>query len=308
LGKTLALDLNPGQKIRPNALAAPKTGGQSWHKGYREENPAIRKTLIALSLIFTVLILILPLLVVISQAFGTGWERFWKAVTDLFTLKALYLTAITAVSAVTANTVFGLSAAWALSRYRFRGQGFLITLIDLPFAVSPIIAGLIFILTYGRLGWMHPFLDAHNIKIVFATPGIIMATIFVTIPFVARELIPVLTARGSDEEQAAVLMGAGFFRIFFQVTFPHIKWALLYSVILCAARAMGEFGAVSVVSGHLRGKTNTLPLHIEILYNEHHYNEAFAVSAILVFTAIVILTARSVVEKVSKREERSGLH
>ncbi|MDR3135599.1 MAG: sulfate ABC transporter permease subunit [Deltaproteobacteria bacterium] len=260
-----------------------------------------------MSVIFAAVMLVMPLLVVISQALGTGWDNCWKAITNLFTLKALYLTLITTVSAVTANTVFGLAAAWALSRYSFRGQGLLVTMIDLPFAISPIIAGLIFILTYGRLGWMNPFLEAHQIKIVFATPGIVMATIFVTIPFVARELIPVLAARGTDEEQAAVLMGAGFLAIFFKVTLPHIKWALLYSVILCSARAMGEFGAVSVVSGHLRGKTNTLPLHIEILYNEHHYNEAFSVSAILVVTSIVILTARSVVERVSKREERSGL-
>jgi sulfate transport system permease protein len=278
------------------------SGGRPRSRGYREENPVLRRLLIALSLVFTVLMLIMPLLAVLSQAFGTGLDRFWAAVTDVFTVKALQLTAITAASAVTANTVFGLAAAWALSRYQFRGQGLLITMIDLPFAVSPIIAGLIFILTYGRLGWMNPFLEAHDLKIVFAVPGIIMATIFVTIPFVARELIPVLAARGTDEEQAAVLMGAGFLTVFTRVTLPHIKWALVYSVILCTARAMGEFGAVSVVSGHLRGKTNTLPLHIEILYNEHHYNEAFAVSAILVITSIIILTARSVVEHISKRE------
>jgi sulfate transport system permease protein len=217
----------------------------------------------------------------------------------------LYLTIITTVTAVVANTIFGLSAAWALTRFRFKAQGFVITLIDLPFAISPIIAGLIFMLTFGRLGWMNPILQDLNLKIVFNTPGLILATIFVTLPFVAREIIPVLTARGTDEEQAAVLMGAGFWRVFFKVTFPHIRWALLYSVILCTARAMGEFGAVSVVSGHLRGKTNTLPLHIEIIYNEHHYNEAFAVSAILVLTSIIILTARSIVERISKKEELS---
>jgi sulfate transport system permease protein len=284
-----------------------KKTSPSYYRGYRQENPIIRRTLIALSLIFTALLLVLPLLVVISQAFGTGWDRFIQAITNIFTVKALYLTAITTVTAVAANTVFGLAAAWALSRFQFKGQGLLVTMIDLPFAISPIIAGLIFILTYGRLGWANSFLEANQIKIVFATPGIIMATIFVTIPFVARELIPVLAARGSDEEQAAVLMGAGFFTIFFRVTLPHIKWALIYSIILCTARAMGEFGAVSVVSGHLRGKTNTLPLHIEILYNEHHYNEAFAVSAILVFTSIIILTARSIVEHISKREEHSSV-
>ncbi|MDR1576995.1 MAG: sulfate ABC transporter permease subunit CysW [Deltaproteobacteria bacterium] len=271
-------------------------------KGYRRENPYLRRFLIALSFLFAFLLLALPLLAVLSQAFGNGFQLFWNSLTNFFTLKAMYLTVITTLSAVLANTLFGLAAAWALTRYRFKGQGLMITLIDLPFAISPIIAGLIFILTYGRLGWAYEFFDERGLKIVFATPGVIMATIFVTIPFVAREIIPVLAARGTDEEQAAVLMGAGFFRVFFQVTFPHIRWALLYSVILCAARAMGEFGAVSVVSGHLRGKTNTLPLHIEILYNEHHYREAFAVSAILVITSILILTARSVVERLAKKE------
>ncbi|MDR1085547.1 MAG: sulfate ABC transporter permease subunit CysW [Deltaproteobacteria bacterium] len=268
----------------------------------RQENPFIKNALIVISLLFTLLMLVMPLLVVVTQAFGAGWANFARAVTDTFTVKALQLTLLTTVIAVAANTLFGLTAAWCLTRYRYRGQSLLITMIDLPFAVSPIIAGLIFILTYGRLGWTHSFLEAHNLKIVFAAPGIVMATIFVTIPFVAREIIPVLTARGTDEEQAAVLMGAGFFRTFFYVTLPHIRWALVYSVILCTARAMGEFGAVSVVSGHLRGKTNTLPLHIEILYNEHHYREAFAVSAILVITSIVILTARSVVERIAKKE------
>jgi sulfate transport system permease protein len=244
----------------------------------------------------------MPLVVIIYQAFGTGYERFWAAVTNFFTIKALQLTLITTSFAVVFNTFFGLAAAWALTRFAFRGQGTLITLIDLPFAISPIIAGLIFILTYGRLGWAKPILDFFNLKIVFATPGLVLATIFVTLPFVAREIIPVLTSRGTDEEQAAILMGAGFFRVFFKITLPHIRWALIYSIILCTARAMGEFGAVSVVSGHLRGKTNTLPLHIEILYNEHHYNEAYAVSAILVVTSIIILTARSLVEYMSRRE------
>jgi sulfate transport system permease protein len=263
-----------------------------------------RTVLIVLSLAFAFLMLVMPLLVVVSQAFGAGWEAFWRAVSDSFTVKAAKLTAITTVTAVAANTAFGLAAAWALTRYRYRGQGLLTTVIDLPFAISPIIAGLIFILTYGRLGWAYPFLEAHGLKIVFAVPGLVMATVFVTIPFVARELIPVLAARGTDEEQAAVLMGAGFLRTFALVTLPHVKWALVYSVILCAARAMGEFGAVSVVSGHLRGKTNTLPLHIEILYNEHHYREAFAVSAILVIASVLVLAARSVVETVSRREVR----
>jgi sulfate transport system permease protein len=270
---------------------------------HRQENRYIRTALIILSLLFTLFMLVMPLAVVAANAFGAGWNSFHQAITNTFTLKALYLTVITTTTAVIANTIFGLSAAWALTRFRFKAQGFIITLIDLPFAISPIIAGLIFMLTFGRLGWMHSILTYLNVKIVFNTPGLILATVFVTLPFVAREIIPVLTARGTDEEQAAVLMGAGFWRVFFNVTFPHIRWALLYSVILCTARAMGEFGAVSVVSGHLRGKTNTLPLHIEIIYNEHHYNEAFAVSAILVVTSILILTARSIVERINKKEE-----
>ncbi|MDR1545820.1 MAG: sulfate ABC transporter permease subunit CysW [Deltaproteobacteria bacterium] len=267
-----------------------------------DEGRLLRRGLIAASFLFVFVAIILPLAAVLSRAFGHGWGPFWAAATDLFTVRALKLTLLTTVSAVAANTLFGLAAAWALTRFNFRGQGLLITLIDLPFAVSPVIAGLIFILTFGRLGWLHPLLTAWDVKIVFATPGLVLATIFVTLPFVARELIPVLAARGADEEQAAALMGAGFFRVFFEVTLPHIRWALLYSVILCAARAMGEFGAVSVVSGHLRGKTITLPLHIEILYNEHKITEPFAVAAILVFSSLLILLARNIVETVAKKE------
>ena len=273
-------------------------------RGYRQENPWLRRLLICASLLFTLLMLVSPLAAILVQALGLGWDRMAAAMTDPYTVKAMKLTFLTGSISVLANTLFGLCAAWALTRFSFRGQGLIITLIDLPFAISPIIAGLVFILTYGRLGWAKPILDHFDLRIVFATPGMIMATVFVTLPFVAREIIPVLTARGCDEERAAVLMGAGFFRVFFTVTLPHIRWALAYSVILCAARAMGEFGAVSVVSGHLRGKTITLPLHVEILYNEHHYNESFAVSAILVVTSVIILAARCLVERLSGRESR----
>ncbi len=212
---------------------------------------------------------------------------------DEYTVKALQLTLFAAVAAVTVNTVFGLFASYLLSKFYFRGRQIFAALIDIPFSISPVIAGLVFILTFGNVGWMGEFLKAHGIRIVFAVPGVVLATIFVTFPFVFRELFPVL---GKDEEEAAALMGAGGFTIFRRITFPHIKWALLYGVILCAARALGEFGAVSVISGHLRGKTNTLPLHVEILYNEFNTTAAFAVSSILVVLAVLILIARNIVE------------
>ncbi|MDR1685817.1 MAG: sulfate ABC transporter permease subunit CysW [Desulfovibrio sp.] len=259
--------------------------------------------LIAVSVLFVGVMLVLPLVVVLTEAFSSGLNAFLRAVTDPYTIKAMRLTLTATVAAVLINTLFGLTAAWAVTRFSFRGKGILSTLIDIPFAVSPVIAGLVFILIFGRISPLHPFLDALDIKIVFAEPGIILATVFVTFPFVARELIPMLEARGTDEEQAAALMGAGFVTIFRRVTFPHIRWALLYSVILCAARAIGEFGAVSVVSGHLRGKTNTLPLHVEILYSEYQFTAAFAVSAILAAAAVLILTARNIVEHLAHKED-----
>ncbi len=215
---------------------------------------------------------------------------------DEYTIKAFRLTLLATVSAVAVNTVFGLFASYLLSKFYFRGRQVLATLIDIPFSISPVIAGLIFILTFGNMGWMGDFLKAHGIKIVFATPGVILATIFVTFSFVFRELFPVMNAQGKDEEEAAGLMGAKGFTIFWRITFPHIKWALIYGIILCAARSMGEFGAVSVISGHLRGKTNTLPLHVEILYNEFNTTAAFAVSSVLVIMAVLILIARNLVE------------
>jgi sulfate transport system permease protein len=258
--------------------------------------------LIAASVAFLFVMLVMPLCVIVYTSLRGGWELYKNAVTDFYTVKALWLTAVSTISAVALNTIFGLFAAWLITKYSFGGKKFLTTLIDAPFTVSPVIAGLIFIMTFGRVGWAHPWLSKYNIDIVFAVPGIILAVIFVTLPFVARELIPVLNSQGRDEEEAAALMGAGGFTIFRRITFPNIKWALLYGVILCTARAMGEFGAVSVLSGHLRGKTNTLPLHVEILYNEHKYSQSFAVSSILVILAVFILIARNVVEYRGKKE------
>ena len=262
----------------------------------------VKWILIGISFIFVFLMLVLPLITVITEALKQGWKVYLEAVSDNYTIKAVILTLEATVCAVAVNTIFGLFAAWALSKFHFKGKKLLSTLIDLPVTVSPIIAGLIFVLTFGRQSPIYPFLEEMDIKIVFAVPGIILATIFVTFPFISRELIPVLEAQGTDEEEAAALMGAKGFTIFRKITFPHIKWAFLYGVVLCAARAMGEFGAVSVLSGHLRGKTNTLPLHVEILFNEFKYVPAFAVSSILVMMAVLILIIKSVVEYIGKRE------
>jgi sulfate transport system permease protein len=259
--------------------------------------------LIGISVLFAFLFLVLPLYTVIEEAFKSGWEVYKQAVTDKYTVSAVLLTLEATIIAVVINTIFGLFAAWAVTKFHFKGKKLLTTFIDIPVTVSPIIAGLIFILTFGRQSILYPYLEQMNIKIVFAVPGIVLATMFVTFPFISRELIPVLEAQGTDEEEAAALMGADGFTIFRKITFPHIKWAFLYGVVLCAARAMGEFGAVSVLSGHLRGKTNTLPLHVEILFNEFKYVPAFAVSSILVVMAIIILIIRSVVEYRGKKAE-----
>ncbi len=264
----------------------------------------VKWILILLGVAFLVIMLVLPLATVLVYALRQGWETFSNAITDEYAVKALNLTLLATGVTVVVNTVFGIFAAWAIAKFRFRGKQALTTLIDIPFSISPIIAGLVFILVFGRIGWAYPFLEAWDIKIVFAVPGIVLATIFVTFPFVSRELIPLMQAQGSDEEEAAALMGAKGLRIFSKVTFPHIKWGLLYGVILCTARALGEFGAVSVVSGHLRGKTNTLPLHVEILFNEFKLTAAFAVSSVLVLIAVIILILRNIVEHRVKREER----
>lgn len=271
----------------------------------RKESKLVKWLLIGISFLFIFVMLVLPLVTVITEALKQGFAVYAEAISDKYTVKALLLTLEAAVTATVINTIFGLFAAWLLTKFRFRGKKLLGSLIDLPVTVSPIIAGLIFVLTFGRQSAVYPLLEKLDIKIVFAVPGIILATVFVTFPFISRELIPVLEAEGTDEEEAAALMGAGGFTIFRKITFPNIKWAFLYGVVLCAARAMGEFGAVSVLSGHLRGKTNTLPLHVEILFNEFKYVPAFAVSSILVMTAIVILVIRSVVEYIGKRESEN---
>jgi len=267
----------------------------------------IQILLIAIAVLFLFVMLILPLAVVLTKAISDGWAVYAAALSDEYTIKALSLTMQATVVAVIVNTAFGLIAAWTITKYHFKGKRLVTTLIDIPFAISPIIAGLIFSLTFGRLGWANGIENLLNIKIIFAVPGIILATIFVTSPFITRELIPVLNAQGTEEEEAAALMGASGFTIFRKITFPHIKWALLYGIILCTARAMGEFGAVSVISGHLRGKTNTLPLHVEILYNEYQFTAAFAVASILVIMAIVVLILRNVVEYMGKKEVRKDV-
>jgi sulfate transport system permease protein len=270
---------------------------------HRNESKLVKYILITLCVIFVFLFLVLPLYVVFAEAFRNGVEAYKKAVTDRYTISAVLLTIEATVFAVVINTIFGLFAAWSVTKFDFKGKKLLTTLIDVPVTVSPIIAGLIFILVFGRQSVIYPYLQNMGIKVVFAVPGVILATVFVTFPFISRELIPVLEAQGRDEEEAAALMGADGFTIFRRVTFPHIKWAFLYGVVLCAARAMGEFGAVSVLSGHLRGMTNTLPLHVEILFNEFQYVPAFAVSSILVIMAVAILIIRSVIEYRGKKEE-----
>jgi sulfate transport system permease protein len=261
------------------------------------EPAAVRYTLIGLGLLFLVGVVVLPLASVFAQAFEKGVGEYFSKLWNEETRAAIKLTLITAAVVVPLNTVFGVAAAWLIARYRFPGKSLLISIIDIPFSVSPVISGLIFVLLFGARGLVGHWLQEHDIKIIFATPGIILATAFVTFPFVAREVLPVMQALGSDEEEAALTLGAGGWRIFFSVTLPKIKWGLLYGVILCNARAMGEFGAVSVVSGHVRGMTDTMPLQVEILYNEYDFVGAFAVASLLTFLAIVTLLVKKLVER-----------
>lgn len=266
----------------------------------------LKRFLIFLASTFLFVMLIMPLILVVKEALAKGLEVYFKALTDEFALKALYLTIEATILAVVLNTVFGLASAWLLTKFDFRGKTILGSLIDLPFAISPVVAGLFFIMLFGRMSPLYPILQEYDVAIVFAIPGIILATVFVTFPFITRELVPVMESQGRSEEEAAATMGANGWTIFRRVTLPNIKWALGYGIILCSARALGEFGAVSVVSGHIRGKTNTLPLHIEILYNEYNFTAAFAVASVLVILAIVILVLRNMVEHYSKdvaREE-----
>ena len=274
------------------------TGERAW----------VRWSLTGIALSFLALFLFVPLAAVFYEALKKGVELYWSALSEPDALAAIRLTLLVAAIAVPLNLVFGVAAAWAVAKFEFRGKQVLTTLIDLPFSVSPVISGLIYVLIFGAQGWFGSWLIEHDIKIIFAVPGIVLATVFVTFPFVARELIPLMQAQGSEEEEAAVVLGASGWQVFWRVTLPNIKWGLLYGVILCNARAMGEFGAVSVVSGHIRGLTNTLPLHVEILYNEYNFTAAFAAASLLTLLALVTLAIKNVVEWLSQREQADAAH
>jgi sulfate transport system permease protein len=256
----------------------------------------VRIILTAVAVLFLGIFVLVPLGAVFSEALKKGLGVYLASFNDSGAIAAIQLTLLVAAIAVPANLVFGVAAAWAIAKFEFPGKSLLVTLIDLPFAVSPVVSGLIYVLIFGAQGWLGPFLQAHDIKIIFAVPGIVLATIFVTFPFIARELIPVMQAQGSEEEQVALSLGASGWQTFWRVTLPNVRWALLYGVILCNARAMGEFGAVSVVSGHIRGLTNTIPLHVEILYNEYNFVAAFAMASLLALLALVTLLIKSLVE------------
>ncbi len=298
--------------VRPKQGTAP-TGGSAVRKatsvGARSstsEPTWVRWSLIGLALGFVLLFLLLPLAAVFAEALRKGLPAALEALREPDAWSAIRLTLLTAAVAVPLNLVFGVAAAWAVAKYEFKGKAFLTTLIDLPFSVSPVVAGLVYVLMFGAQGWIGPWLAEHDIKIVFAVPGIILATIFVTFPFIARELIPLMQAQGTEEEQAAIVLGATGWQTFWYVTLPNIKWGLIYGVILCNARAMGEFGAVSVVSGHIRGQTNTLPLHVEILYNEYQSVAAFAVASLLALLAVLTLLIKSVVEWRFERDMKAA--
>lgn len=277
----------------PAPVASPVAGEPRW----------VRVTLIGIALGFLTLVLLLPLVAIFVEAFAKGAGFYWSAITDRATLKALRLTLLTAAIVVPLNAVFGLAAAWLITRFEFPGKNVLLTLIDLPFAVSPVISGLIFVLLFGSHTPVGGWMIQHGIRIVFDVPGIVLATLFVTFPFVARELIPLMQEQGSDDEQAAVTLGASGWQTFRRVTLPRVKWALLYGVILCNARAIGEFGAVSVVSGHVRGLTNTLPLHVEILYNEYNFTGAFAVASLLTIFGLATIAAKAALEWKLREQE-----
>jgi sulfate transport system permease protein len=268
----------------------------------------VKWTLIGVVLVFVFLFLVLPLAAVFTEALRKGAGAFLEALQEPDAWSAIRLTLLTAAIAVPLNLVFGVAAAWAIAKYEFKGKAFLTTLVDLPFSVSPVVAGLVYVLMFGAHGWFGPWLQANDVKIIFAVPGIVLATIFVTFPFIARELIPLMQAQGSEEEQAALVLGATGWQAFWHVTLPNIKWGLIYGVILCNARAMGEFGAVSVVSGHIRGQTNTMPLHVEILYNEYQSVAAFAVASLLALLALVTLVIKSFVEWQFERQEKAAAH
>jgi sulfate/thiosulfate transport system permease protein len=266
------------------------------------EPALVRWILTGVAVVFLTLFIFVPLAIVFSQAFAKGVGVYWASLQTPDAMAAIRLTLLAAVIAVPLNVVFGVAAAWAIGKFDFFGKSLLITLIDLPFSVSPVVSGLIYVLLFGLQGVLGPWLARHDLQIIFAVPGIVLATIFVTFPFVARELIPLLQAQGQEEEEAAIALGASGWQTFFRVSLPNIKWGLLYGVILCNARAMGEFGAVSVVSGHIRGRTNTMPLHVEILYNEYQFAAAFAVASLLALLALVTLVAKTLVEWKARRQ------
>ena len=268
----------------------------------------VRALLIGIALTFLTLFLFIPLVAVFSEALKKGWDAYLAAIVEPDAISTIKLTLITAAIAVPLNLVFGVAAAWTIAKFEFRGKNVLLTLIDLPFSVSPVISGLIYVLLFGAQGWFGSWLREHDIKILFAVPGIVLATIFVTFPFVARELIPLMQSQGTEEEEAALVLGASGWRTFWHVTLPNIKWGLLYGVILCNARAMGEFGAVSVVSGHIRGETNTMPLQVEILYNEYNFAAAFAVASLLALLALVTLALKTFVEWRAQDNNLQPLH
>ena len=286
------------------ATSANLAAGVPDKRAVRKPIPWVPIVLITITLGYLALFLLVPLAAVFLEAFKKGAGFYWNAITEPDAWSAIQLTLIAAAIAVPLNLVFGIAAAWAIAKFDFRGKSLLITLIDLPFSVSPVISGLIYVLIFGLQGWAGPWLAEHDIKIIFAVPGIVLATVFVTFPFVARELIPLMQAQGREEEEAAAVLGANGWQTLWYVTLPNVKWGLLYGVILCNARAMGEFGAVSVVSGHIRGATNTLPLHVEILYNEYAFAAAFACASLLAFLALITLAIKSVVEARQQQEHR----
>ncbi len=282
---------------RAVAESAVRIGAARFEANASTRDPVwVKGIVLFLALGFFLLFLLMPLIAVFVEAFRRGWALYLNALVEPDAMAAIRLTLTAAAIAVPLNMLFGIAAAWAITKFDFRGKQLLITMIDLPFSVSPVIAGLIFVLVFGAQGWFGPWLSEHGIKVIFAVPGIVLATVFVTFPFVARELIPLMQAQGRDEEEAALVLGASGWRVFRKVTLPNIRWALLYGVILCNARAMGEFGAVSVVSGHIRGQTNTMPLHVEILYNEYQFAAAFAVASLLALLALVTLVVKAYVE------------
>src|SRR6267378_1519129 len=283
-----------------------RAAGEKKSQRGTEESPFVKWTLIAVALAFCLVFLLLPLVNVFAQAFAKGWNYYWSSLTEPGSWGAIRLTLIVAGISVPLNVVFGMASAWAIAKFEFKGKSFLITLIDLPFSVSPVVAGLMFVVLFGLQGFLGPWLDDHNLRIIFAVPGIVLATVFITFPFVARELIPVMQATGTEQEQAALTLGANGWQTFWHVTLPSVKWGLLYGVILCNARAMGEFGAVSVVSGHITGQTDTMPLRVEKLYNEYNAPAAFAVASLLALLALVTFAFKTFLEWKQARDFRKA--